>query len=170
MIEETARIVALEGDMVWAETQRKSTCGSCSANKGCGTATLAKVLGQRRTRIKALNTLAVQVDDEVVIGLQEDALLRGSLALYAVPLLAMLLGAFFGDALNSRLELTQNEVMSILFGLGGLVGGLAWVRRYAAKISKDERYQPVVLRRVSDSALPIYLVPSSKLNVIGSNT
>jgi sigma-E factor negative regulatory protein RseC len=41
MIEETARDVALEDDFAWVETQRKSTCGACVVNKGCGAATLA---------------------------------------------------------------------------------------------------------------------------------
>jgi len=41
MIEETASVVALEDDFAWVETQRKSTCGACAVNKGCGAATLA---------------------------------------------------------------------------------------------------------------------------------
>jgi sigma-E factor negative regulatory protein RseC len=147
MIEETARVVALDGDTVWVETQRQSTCGGCAANKGCGTALLAKMLGARRTRIKALNTLAVHVGDQVIIGIKEDALVHGSLMLYAMPILAMLGGGLLGEMLNARLEITYTEALSIVFGLGGLVGSFVWLRRYTAGISKDERYHPVVLRR-----------------------
>ena len=46
MIEENGRVVDVEDGYAWIETERRSTCGSCSANKGCGTATLAKVMGQ----------------------------------------------------------------------------------------------------------------------------
>ncbi|MEW6354201.1 MAG: SoxR reducing system RseC family protein [Pseudomonadota bacterium] len=146
MMEENARVVAVDGDAVWVETQRNTTCGACSLNKGCGTAVLAKFLGTRRTRIKALNTLAVQAGDDVVIGLRENALLQGSLAVYAVPLLAMLIFALFGEALNAHWEFTQTEAPNILFGLGGLAVGFFWLRRYALKVAKDARYQPVVLR------------------------
>jgi sigma-E factor negative regulatory protein RseC len=147
MIEETARVVALEDDFAWVETQRKSTCGACAVNKGCGTAALAKVLGARRTRIKVLNSPAAAVGDEVVIGLGEHAIVQGSLAMYAAPLAFMLAAALLDEGLSARLGMTATEGLTILFGLGGLAGGFAWLRHYAKKIAKDPRYQPVILRR-----------------------
>ena len=33
MITENAIIVSIENDQTWIETQRKSTCGECSASK-----------------------------------------------------------------------------------------------------------------------------------------
>lgn len=154
MIEETARIVALEDDCAWVETQRKSTCGACAVNKGCGAATLAKVLGARRTRIKVLNGLAAEVGDEVVIGLEEHAIVQGSLAMYAAPLVFMLAAALLGEGLSVRLEMAT-EGFTILSGLGGLAGGFAWLRRYAKKIAKDPRYQPVIIRRATLLEIPI---------------
>lgn len=147
MIEENARVVAVDGDAVWVETQRGATCGACSLNKGCGSAVLAKFLGTRRTRVRALNTLTVQAGDDVVIGLREHALLQGSLAVYAAPLLAMLAFALLGEALNAHWEFTHTETPNILFGLAGLAGGFWWLRRYALRVANDARYQPVILRR-----------------------
>jgi sigma-E factor negative regulatory protein RseC len=155
MIEETARIIEVQGDFAWVETQRTTTCGSCSANKGCGTAVLAKVLGTRRTRIKVLNTFATKTGEEVIIGLHENALVQGSLAVYAVPLLAMLIFALVGEVFNARLSITQTEGMTIFFGLAGLAGGFLWLRHYAASISKDTRYQPVILRRVTSPLMHV---------------
>lgn len=163
MIEEGARVVEVQDDFAWVETQRKTTCGGCSVNKGCGTAVLAKVLGVRRSRIKVLNTLAAKAGDEVVIGLHEDAMVRGSLAVYAVPLLAMLILALFGEAFNARLQITQTEGMTILFGLVGLAGGFVWLRGYAASISKDTRYQPVILRRAATPLMQLHQLKSSGL-------
>jgi len=160
MIEEDARIVDIQGDFAWVETQRKTVCGACAANKGCGTAVLAKVLGTRRSRIKVLNTLTLRAGDEVIIGLHEDAMVRGSLAVYAVPLLAMLIMALFGEAFNARLQITQTEGMTILFGLAGLAGGFVWLRHYAASISKDTRYQPVILRR---AGAPLMHIASTQI-------
>lgn len=155
MIEESARIVEVQDDFVWVETQRKSTCGSCSANKGCGTAVLAKVLGAKRTRIKVLNTLSAHAGEEVIIGLHENAMVSGSFAVYAVPLLSMLIFALIGETFNARLGVTQTEGMTILFGLAGLMGGFLWLRHYAVSISKDTRYQPVILRRVASPLMPV---------------
>lgn len=146
MIEETGRVVALAEDFAWVETERKTTCGSCSANKGCGTAVLANAMGRRRTQVKVLNSLSARVGDEVVIGLEEHALVQGSLAVYAVPVIFLLGFALLGELIGARLDMTTTEMLNIVFGLGGLTLGFVWVRGYAARISKDPRYQPVILR------------------------
>lgn len=159
MIEETGQVVACEGRFAWVETHRASTCGSCAANKGCGTATLAKVLGQRRTRTRVLNDLPARVGDEVVIGLPEQALVRGALAVYLVPLLGLLGGGLFGAYLAERLLVERVEGFTIALGVVGLAIGIVWLRRFARRIGTDARYQPVILRRVP--------APSSWLPVTG---
>lgn len=147
MIEETAQVVATEGEFVWVETQRQSTCGGCAARQGCGTATLAKVLGNRRTRVRAINRDGAQVGDRVVVGIDETALIRGSLAVYAVPLLGLLAGAVLGGLLSERL-LVDGEALTLGLGIAGLSGGLVWLRGFTRRIRSDRRYQPVVLRRL----------------------
>ncbi len=147
MIEESAQVVAAEGEFVWVETQRQSTCGGCAANKGCGTATLAKVLGQKRTRVRALNRNGAQVGDQVIVGVEEAALLRGSLAVYAVPLLTLLAGSIIGSLLGQQWSL-EGEALSLGLGGVGLLGGFVWVKGFTRRIRNDSRYQPVVLRRL----------------------
>ena len=151
MIEESARVVATEGEFVWVETQRQSTCGGCAANQACGTATLAKVLGTRRTRVRALNPAwnhdAAQVGDTVVIGLDEAALIRGSLAVYAMPLLSLFAGGLIGALLSERWAVS-GEALTLGMGIAGLIGGLLWLKGFSQRIRDDRRYQPVVLRRV----------------------
>lgn len=150
MIEETAQVVAAEGEFAWVETQRQSTCGGCAARQACGTAVLAKLLGQRRTRLRALNRQGARVGDRVVIGIQGQALLRGSLLLYAVPLLGLLLGALVGELMSQRLIVT-GEGLTIGLGLAGLGLALWWVRAFTRRIRDDNRYQPVILRRLMNS-------------------
>lgn len=146
MIEETASVVRTDGDFAWVETQRQSACGSCAGSKGCGTAALSKVLGKRRTEVRALNRAGARVGDRVIIGIEESALVRGSLAVYAVPLLVMLLGAGLGEALGRAPGADANS-LSMGFGLIGLGLGFLWLRRFTRRASRDPRYQPVVLRR-----------------------
>jgi sigma-E factor negative regulatory protein RseC len=148
MIEERAEVVACEGRFAWVQTQRASTCGSCAANKGCGTATLARVLGQRRTRVRVLNDARAVAGEQVVIGLSEQALVRGALAVYLVPLLGLLGGALFGAHLAERLLVQEADLLSILFGGLGLAIGIGWLRHHARRIREDARYQPVILRRL----------------------
>ena len=148
MIEETARVVAVEGDIAWVETHRQTACGSCAANKGCGTTTLAKVLGNRMVRLRALNTAQAKVGDEVVVGLEEGMLLRGSLAVYVAPLLLMLFLGALAESVARNLQLDGADGVALLAGALGFGLGMLWVRRYSRRISDDARYQPVILRRV----------------------
>ncbi|HHI92179.1 MAG TPA: Fis family transcriptional regulator [Gammaproteobacteria bacterium] len=151
MIEEHAQVIALDNNDVWVETQRRSACGQCAANKGCGTATLARVLGNKRSQVRTLNPEAtpVAVGDEVVIGINEQALVRGSLAVYTVPLLMLFVFGFLGELLSTQLLVTNQDILPIVLGLAGLLLGFVWVRRFTRGIADDVRYQPVLLRRVS---------------------
>jgi sigma-E factor negative regulatory protein RseC len=147
MIEETAQVVRVDGADVWVETRRRSTCSGCAAEKGCGTAALSKVLGNRRTLVRVLADMPLRVGDQVVIGIAEQALVRGSLAVYAVPLLLLLLGAVIGDMGAGRGLWDNGEAGSLVLGLGGLAAGLLWLKRFTRRIQNDAHYQPVVLRR-----------------------
>ena len=147
MLEETAQVVRIKGDEVWVETQRRSSCASCSAEKGCGTATLSKVLGNRRNVVRVLSAIPLGVGDQVVIGIREEALVRGSLAVYAVPILLLLLGGLIGE-LGAKQFIWQNaEFASVTLGISGLIAGLVWLKRFTRRIQNDPNFQPVVLRR-----------------------
>ena len=140
MVEESAFVVAVEDGFAWVERERSSSCGSCAASKGCGTATLQKVMGNKRSRVKAINRAQAKVGEQVVVGLEEQALLRGSLFAYIIPLLVMFLGALLLEAIFA------SEGMTILGGVLGLVAGFLILMRLSARVENDERYQAVVLR------------------------
>jgi sigma-E factor negative regulatory protein RseC len=153
MLEETALVVEVDGSGVWVETRRQSTCGTCSAQKGCGTAALAKVMGQRRNRVRVLSELPLRRGDRVVIGIRENALVRGSLAVYAVPLVLLLGGAVSGTVLAQSLRLENADLASVLLGMGGLAAGLWWLKRFTRRIRDDRDFQPVVLRKLAPAGL-----------------
>jgi sigma-E factor negative regulatory protein RseC len=146
MIEETAKVVRMDDDWVWVETQRKSVCGQCAANKGCGTATLQKVLGRKRTLLPLKKTLPVRVDDLVVIGIEESALVKGSFAVYAVPLLALLLFGLLGEIVSAQMSLTGGDGLTIVFGMVGFLVGVVWLRLFASQARYNPQFQPRLLR------------------------
>lgn len=148
MIEESGRVVAVDGAFAWIETRRKTACGSCSAKAGCGTSVLDKAFGQRMNRIRALNQVEARVGDEVIIGLSESALVRGSFAVYAIPLV----GLFAGAGLATALSGAEGEGLAILGGVLGLAAGFIAVRRFSHRIQTDRSYQPVVLRQLIQPA------------------
>ncbi len=145
MIEETGVVAELEATYAWVETERRSSCGGCSV-KGCGTGTLAHVLGARRLRVRVENTIGAEVGDTVILGLREDALLRGSLAVYIVPLLAMMAAALFGEALAPQWGGDNTDAWAIALGLLGFGGGLLWLRGFSHRAAGQKRYQAVAVR------------------------
>ena len=153
MIEEYAQVVGFEGGDIWVETQRKSACGQCSANKGCGTAVLSKVLGNKRSRVRVLNPNATEVSigDEIIVGIEEQALVRGSLAIYMAPLLALFLFGLLGGVLADQFNMVKPDTLVIIFSLFGLGLGFMWVKRFSGVISSDPRYQPVLLHHASQA-------------------
>jgi len=158
MLEETAQVVRIDDDEIWVETQRRSTCASCAAEKGCGTATLAKVLGKRRTLVRVLSDQPLSVGDQVVIGIREQALVRGSLAVYAVPVLLLLLGGFIGELGAQHFLWDNAELASMVLGISGLIAGLFWLRLFTRRIEYDDNYQPLVLRKLVDNAAKIVVI------------
>ena len=147
MIEETATVVKCEGEFAWVEAQRQTTCGNCAASKGCGTSVLARVVGKKAARMRAINPIEAHVGDTVIVGLNEAALLKGSLAVYLLPLLFMLLFAVTGQVV-ARQMIWQTEPVVILFAVAGLAVAGIWLRRFTRHIQTDKVYQPVILRKI----------------------
>jgi len=163
MIEETATVVKCEGEFAWVEAQRQTTCGNCAANKGCGTSVLAKVVGKKAARMRAINPFEAQVGDTVIVGMNEAALLKGSLAVYLFPLLFMMLFAITGNVVARQMH-WQAEPVVILFAVAGLLVAGIWLRRFTRRIQYDNVYQPVILRQVPAPFVPQHSIEEHRLN------
>ncbi len=143
MIEETATILECEGEYAQIKTERGSACGSCSSRSACETASLKEAEDQAPdVALLALNPINAQPGERVVIGFEEGALTKASMAFYAVPLVSFILFALLGQWLFS------SEGMAALGAVFGLAVGLLWLRYFSTKTSGDEHYQAVVLRRI----------------------
>ncbi len=117
------------------------------SKKGCGSANLAKFFSAKPVRVKAIDPIGSQVGEWVIVGIDERALVKGSFAVYAIPLLAMILMATLASAIFS--DTAFREMSSVICGLAGLGAGIAWSGRFAHKVADDNHYQPVILRRVT---------------------
>ena len=146
MIEERASVVYVEDGFAWIEAQRNSVCGSCRLNNGCGVAILDKVFGRASSRVRALNPVNARIGDQVTVGIPEQGLVKGSMAIYAVPLFCMLSLSLLGAALP--IGVVSQETSSILLALLGLVIGFGWLALFARRVNEHPHYNLVILRRV----------------------
>lgn len=148
MLKEKAYIVNVKHDIAWVETQRKTSCGSCQARKSCGTSVLQKVMGNKRNILQVNNPNHFKIGDEVILGLQETALVKGSLLLYITPLFAMFGLAMFGYLLFQFVGLEYTEGFSILFSLGGLGVGFWYVMLSSRKLAGNAEYQAKIIEKI----------------------
>jgi sigma-E factor negative regulatory protein RseC len=139
-------VIAVESGAVQVESLRRSTCSGCSASTGCGHGLLERLgVSQGRGRMRALTlpnpaSSSLKPGDEILLGMDEDLLLKSALLFYLSPLI----GFFALALLAARLDL--GEPLIIVAGLAGFL--LAWlsVRRYVRRHADDPAMQPVVLR------------------------
>ena len=145
MIEQTAKVLRTESGKIFVEVNPQSSCGSCSAKSGCGKSLLDNVFKTKPLSISVDNTLGAKVDDEVVVGLNESALLQVSFYLYLVPLLSMLFAAIMMVYLVPE---QYAEISSIIAAVVGLFVGSRFSREALHKKEKKQSrvFQPVLLK------------------------
>lgn len=122
MIKETGQVVSVEADAVWVETIQQSACQSCVAQKGCGQSLISKATGQT-TAIRVLpgqcDLQRIILGDRVTIGIPEHVVVNGTLLVYLLPLVSMVIGVLLAGVIA-----TNDLVVALGGGLGLLAGSL----------------------------------------------
>lgn len=139
MITETGKVVAVDGDKAWVQTIRTSACQDCSARTGCGQRALASVSGGRANQVLVNNRSGARVGEEVVLGIDEQSLLRASVMVYGLPLLLMV-----GFCIAGYQWFGGSDLSAIIGALTGMAVGFWLVRGWQSGAS--EQYQPRMLR------------------------
>ena len=153
MMSEIGRVVAVDGDTVWVQTERSGTCGNCAARSGCGHGLLAS-LGRDSYLVRALlpgrELPRLSLDDKVRISIPERGFLRGVALMYLLPLCSMLLAATAAGVLLADAALSQGQfdLRVTLAAAAGLAIGLLLLRSYEHRHAANRRLQPVVTERL----------------------
>ncbi|MEN0035940.1 MAG: SoxR reducing system RseC family protein [Cellvibrio sp.] len=155
MILETGRIAAIETEGLWVETIRKSACGSCKAEKGCGQSLMNKWDGHSAyiwVLLEGRDPASYQLGDEIRIGIPEEVIAKGALLVYMVPLLTLVIATALAHHQFAQ------EGITTLSGFAGLLLGGLIVRWHSWRTRLDSNLQPVL---VDDSA-PLHFYPSAE--------
>jgi sigma-E factor negative regulatory protein RseC len=154
MIEESARVVRVEEDYAIVETPQRAACGSCQSAGSCSTSVLSGLFKRRPNRLKVLNPIEARPGEQVIIGLQEGALLKASFSAYLLPLVCLLLSAIGVHQLSQGFSANLGELPTIAGGLLGLIIGLYLYKKHAFRRSADPNYQAVILRQAMTQKVP----------------
>jgi sigma-E factor negative regulatory protein RseC len=150
MIKENAIVVSIDKDVASLEIVRNKPCGLCGQSRGCGISIWGRLFGHRPNIFKAQNTVNANVDEIVVVGVEESALLWSSFAVYGVPLVLLILGAMLGSLVfPSALHADRDTALGAVLGL--FVGYL-WLKVHNQGRTLDARYRPVILGLAEQSS------------------
>lgn len=144
MVETQAVVVKIEDAVAYVQAERKSSCSGCSESS-CGTSTLAGFFGRKTPLYRASNEIGAKVGDQVVVGVNESALFKGTLLLYMLPLLLLFIGAVAGNALAAA---DAGEGYAVAGAAVGLAAGFLGLKLLSARSGLDKQFQPVILSRV----------------------
>lgn len=121
MIEATAIVVKIENHQVWVESRPAAACGGCAQKSSCAGNALDSVLKKKAVPVDS--DMPLKLGDEVMVAVDESLLLRASLLLYLLPLVALFTGAGIADALladsmiYADLWIAGSALLSLLLSL-----------------------------------------------------
>lgn len=156
MITESGRVMAVEQDCLWVETIQRSTCQSCSAEKGCGQGLVSRWGNSSsflRVLLEGRDPQDYQLHQSVTIGIPEDVVATGSMLVYLTPLLGLLAGLF----LANRFLLSEWAIIAAAF-MGFVLGALV-IRWHSYHNRNDRRVQPTLM----DDLAPVQWQSESSL-------
>jgi sigma-E factor negative regulatory protein RseC len=136
-MEEVGVVTSITGPLATVLVQKKSACDHCTA----GT---CNVTGEG-ANLEALNEAQARVGQRVKVSLRPYTYLKGSLILYGLPALALIVGAVAGKELaGAFLPGTDEELAAAVaaFGLFGL--SFLLVKVWSSRAEKNVRYRPVI--------------------------
>ncbi len=150
MITESGRVVAIEKDCLWVETIRRSTCGSCSAQKACGHGLMNQLTSGRQHLVRVLpgtfQASDFQLDNQVEIAIPERLLVGGALIVYLLPILALLAGGAIAS------QFWSGDGAALIGSILGFVSGFVlvfWHGRYSRDLPE---LQPQVVAHLGSLA------------------
>jgi sigma-E factor negative regulatory protein RseC len=137
MIETRAKVVRAGAGIALVEAENRGTCGHCDTEGGCGKSAMGKLFCSKPRTFEVIDNLGCRVGDEVSIGVQDGALLKGAVAVYMVPMFLLLAGSLFGNM--------WGDGAAVLGGGVGLLIGFFWARHYSVANRGNPRFQPYIL-------------------------
>ena len=145
MIEELAVVVKIENHQVWVEAGQNSACCGCQQKASCTSNALGSVLKKKSVPVDS--GIQLKTGDEVMVAIDENLLLRASLLLYLLPLVALFTGAGIADWL-----LADNVLYADLWIAGSALFSflviLCLINKAQSLLLLNYYARPIVVRKI----------------------
>lgn len=145
MIEESATVVAIAQNNITVTSELKSACSGCQQVDNCGSGQVAKAFPQKQLTLTVKSTLPVKLGDNVILGLNESALLSSAWQVYLWPLIGLILASWLGQWLLNQ-GVLSHELFAIIFTIVGGYIGFFLAKKGQQKQEQCQKLAPKIVR------------------------
>src|ERR1700690_433203 len=137
MIEEIGTIKSTEGNMAIVAVPRKSACEGCTSG-------ICKPDAQTMD-IEALNKAGAGVGQKVRVTIKSAVYMKGSMVVYGIPAIGLVIGAVIGKVFLSGLfQGTDPDILSAICGFTAFGVSLVIVKIWSGMAGKKIESKPVI--------------------------
>jgi sigma-E factor negative regulatory protein RseC len=137
VIEEIGVVKSVEGVIALVDVPRKSACDGCTA----GTCRPE----EKFMEIEAFNQIGAMVGQKVRIAVKPYTYIKGSIIVYGLPAVGLVIGAVFGKELMSKIfAATDSDILSAIFGFGTFAVSFFLVKIWTNAVGKKVESKPII--------------------------
>ena len=137
MIEEIGTVKSTDGTMAIVAVAKKSACEGCTAG-------ICKP-DEQSMEIEAVNSAGAVAGQKVLVAIQSVAYMKGSMVVYGVPALGLVLGAVFGkEILSGFIKGTDPDILSAVSGFVAFGIALVIVKIWSNTAGNSIESKPVI--------------------------
>jgi sigma-E factor negative regulatory protein RseC len=136
-MEEIGVIKSIEGLVATVSVPKKSACEGCSLG-------ICKPEDQTM-EIEALNHVNARVGQKVKLVMKTYTYLKGSIIVYGIPALALIIGAILGkEVFSNYFRETDPDILSAVFGFGAFVISFLFIKLWGGRMREKMESKPVI--------------------------
>lgn len=135
-MDEIGIVKNIDGVIAIVFVERKSACDSCKA--GCK-------VSDSGAEIEAINNAKASVGQKVKVVMKPYSYLKGSMLVYGIPALALIIGAIIGkEFLSVYFENVDPDITSAISGFALFILSFVIVKLWSSRLEKKTEYKAVI--------------------------
>jgi sigma-E factor negative regulatory protein RseC len=148
VIEQQARVMAVEDGITRVIVGGVAGCPACDAGQGCGAGIFGRLLQRKPIELRLPDGGGATVGQAVTLGIPESLFLRLAFRLYGLPLLAGLAGGLICHQISGQFE--ADPLLADMATLAGMAAAMALAITWRGR------------RKYSASAAAVRILPGAQ--------
>ncbi len=142
-MDEIGVVRSIDGVTATVVVEKRQTCEGCKENESCG---INSDGNEKQTiEIAALNIAGAKIGQMVKVTAKSYTYVKGTLLVYGLPAVALLIGAVFGKyILAGMFKAVNPETLSAFAGFSSFVIAFIILKIISGKIEKKTENTPVI--------------------------